>query len=63
MNLTDPNRRRRLGLAVLVVGYIAHFLASLLLPTWAAVSVVCWIAALFGGALYCAETLKRLRAA
>lgn len=55
-------QRRKLGLTALLLGYASHFAASLLLPDWRAVSIVCWFIALAGGAVYCAETMKRLRA-
>jgi hypothetical protein len=58
---TTRRSRRRIGLAVLIVGYPAHFAASLWLPHLEFVSITCWLAALGGGALYCAETLARLR--
>jgi hypothetical protein len=61
MHRSTPESRRRLGLIVLLVGYVAHFCASLLLPKLALISIVCWFAALLGGAVFCAETLKRLR--
>lgn len=54
-------RRKRIGLAILTVGYPAHFAASLLLPNLEFISIICWLAALGGGAMYCAETLTGMR--
>ncbi|MGD9600463.1 MAG: hypothetical protein AB7O21_01155 [Gammaproteobacteria bacterium] len=54
--------RRTIAFAALLIGYVSHFAASLLLPEWRYVSIMCWFLALAGGAVYCAETLKRLRA-
>jgi hypothetical protein len=54
-------QRRKLGLAALLSGYVCHFAASILLPEWRYISIICWFIALGGGAVYCTETLKRLR--
>jgi hypothetical protein len=58
--VANSSQQRRLGLAALVVGYVCHFAASLLLPEWRYLSIIFWFIALGGGALYCAETLKGL---
>ncbi len=55
-------QQRKLGLVALGLGYVCHFTASLVLPEWRYVSILFWFIALGGGALYCAETLKGLRA-
>lgn len=56
-----PSRRRIYGLAALLFGYPCHVAASILLPQWGIVSILLWFLALGGGALFCAETLKRIR--
>ena len=53
--------RRRLGLAALGLGYVSHVAASLLLPKLAFISIICWLIALGGGAVYCTETMRRVR--
>jgi hypothetical protein len=53
--------RRRYGLLALSIGYVGHLVGSLMFPEWRAISIVGWFLALFGGAVYCAETLKKLR--
>jgi hypothetical protein len=62
MSVPPPHSHRRYcGLAALLFGYPCHIAASVLLPQWGIVSILLWLLALGGGALFCAETLKRIR--